>query len=198
MLIGSSNSLTYIKPMNMWCEFFHRLLRYQEEDCINQYKYCGIRFFDFKLSVGKHGEINAKSGSVVYPVYNMYEILSFFDSCGDVTIRITLEKTFSEHMGIYHASIDDKFKSFCNSLEVIYEHIKFCGGYRRVDGVRLFTFASEDKDNPLYIIDVNEHSWWYRTATRLFPFMRKRLNQKYIEKFERHSGYLLLNYVGDR
>jgi hypothetical protein len=132
-----------------------------------------------------------KDRNNTYKVFSMYEIFDFFNKFCDVTVSLTLDESLEERMWENNDRLSDRFKETCRIVETIYPCINFCGGYRRYDNKKLYRF---DNDTP-HIIDVDEQSKFYSIVTRFFPFMRKRLNNKYIEKFKFEEGFLVLNYV---
>ena len=91
MLIGSSNSLTYIKPSNVWLGFLARFGKRQEVPYDEQYTYWGVRMFDIRLYVNKHGHAMVKNGKYEYPLYSLYQILDYMNKKGDVSVTITLD-----------------------------------------------------------------------------------------------------------
>ena len=195
MLIGSNNSLTYLEPSSWWLKLFRWLGRCQEVSYDDQYTYYGIRFFDFRVTIDDSGHIAAKNKKFTYPLNSIYEILDYFNKREDVTVLITLDISFNEHVSNYNtSSLENKFIEFCNILERIYEHVNFCGGYRKFDKKVLYEFNG---DMPC-IVRPSNWSFFYRFARKWCPFMVKRFNRMYIEKFKHKKGYLLLNYANRR
>jgi hypothetical protein len=191
MKIGSNNSLTYLEPSSWWLKIFKIFIRHQRRDYEYQYKYCGVRYFDIRVSYDKNNRMVLKDRNNTYKVFSMYEIFDFFNKFCDVTVSLTLDESLEERMWENNDRLSDRFKETCRIVETIYPCINFCGGYRRYDNKKLYRF---DNDTP-HIIDVDEQSKFYSIVTRFFPFMRKRLNNKYIEKFKFEEGFLVLNYV---
>jgi hypothetical protein len=191
MKIGSNNSLTYLEPSSWWLKIFKIFIRHQHKDYEYQYKYCGVRYFDIRVSYDKNNRMVLKDRNNTYKVFSMYEIFDFFNKFCDVTVSLTLDESLEERMWENNDRLSDRFKETCRIVETIYPCINFCGGYRRYDNKKLYRF---DNDTP-HIIDVDEQSKFYSIVTRFFPFMRNRLNNKYIEKFKFEEGFLVLNYV---
>ena len=191
MKIGSNNSLTYLEPSSWWLKIFKKFTRHQRKDYEYQYIFCGVRFFDIRVSYDRNNRIVLKNGDRTYKVFSMYEIFDFFNKYCDVTVSFTLDESFKERMGDTNNGLENKFKDTCKVIETIYPGINFCGGYRRYDKKRIYEFKNGDP----YIVDVDEFSKLYSFVTRFFPFMRKSFNNKYIEKFKYEEGFLVLNYV---
>lgn len=96
MLIGSNNSLTYLRPSSWWSRLFRWFSRCQSATYKEQYEYCGVRLFDLRLYADEHCHIIAKNGNTRYSIFSLYEILSYFDKKGDVIIRISFDVTVSD------------------------------------------------------------------------------------------------------
>jgi hypothetical protein len=121
----------------------------------------------------------------------MYEMFDFFNKREDVTINISLDVSLDEHMLHDATNIEAKFIEFCNILERIYEHINFCGGYRRFDEKNLYKFNGDMPNT----ICPSEWSWPYRFVSKWCPFFIRRFNNMYIERYERRHGVLVLDYA---
>jgi hypothetical protein len=125
----------------------------------------------------------------------LYEILSYFDKKGDVTIRISFESSFSEIINdSEYSRIEEKFINTCKIIETIYPNIKYFGGYRTCDGKLLYNFWYERHNGIPNIIDKANCSWLYRKLP-ILSCLRNRYN---IKKYEKEDGFLLLNFVDRR
>lgn len=198
MLIGSNNSLTYLNPCYLWLKPLKYLGRCQNIEYDKQYNYWGIRFFDFRLFVNKHNHIIIKNGTYEYNLFSFYEILDFLDKKGDVSILVTLDTSKGYERLRQLESIERKFIEACHAIETIYENIRFYGGYRRNDKVKLYSFEWEEKNGFPTIINPSEHSRLYRFVSKWCPCFIGNLNKSYIAKYDNEKGYLLLNYINRR
>lgn len=187
MRIGSNNSLTYLEPSSWWLKIFNKFKRHQRKDYQFQYFYCAVRYFDIRVSADTKGRIIVNNGCE----FPMYEVLEFLDRYGDVTVRLTLDERLDDHIYGASDSLENKFKNTCKVAETVYKGIKFVGGYRVYDKKQIYEFKEKEPN----IIDLDKESILYSIVSRLFPFTRKRLNNKYIDKFKYDDGILLLNYV---
>ena len=79
MLIGSNNSLTYLKPSNIWFRIKAWLVKCQEVDYEEQYTFWGVRYFDFRLYVNNHSHIIVKNDTHEYTLFSFYQVLDYFD-----------------------------------------------------------------------------------------------------------------------
>lgn len=194
MVVGANNSMSYLRPTNWWARIFPFIGRTQNVDYEQQYRYCGTRFFDLRLGVSKSNHIIFKNGKIKYETFSLYNVLSFFDNVGDVTVRITLDVSFEEMMSSDYPSMEAKFIETCKVIETIYPEVRYIGGYRKFDKKQLFTFKYErDFGTPLVIDEVNT-SW----VDRVFPFINAHKNNEKKEKYDKSHGFLLLNFVDRR
>lgn len=198
MIIGSSNSLTYKHP-NSW---LHSMLwwrtRHQEVDYELQYKFYGVRLFEFKLYVNKNKRIVVRSGNAIYSIFSFYEILDFFNKMGDVTLLITFNETLDDKVLDYNNSKEKKFVETCNVIQTIYKDIRLCGGYREFDKKVLYEFDWEKKNGMPNIMAPDNWSRTYRFIQKWCPFLVKRFNKYYIKRYNNFNGFLLLSYVNRR
>ena len=198
MLIGSSNSLTYIKPSNIWLGFLARFGKRQAVPYDEQYTYWGVRLFDIRLYINKHGHAMVKNGKYEYPLYSLYQILDYLNKKGDVSVMITLDAEFSDRMLESYDGVEDKFKEICNILDSIYKSIFFFGGTRKFDNKLLYSFKKREGCNITEMIYPEEWSPLYRFVSKWMPFLIGRMNSMYIKKFKDKHVFLVLNYVNRR
>lgn len=194
MIIGSNNSLTYLEPCSRLSKIFKHWGKCQNRDYEIQYSIFGARFFDLKLFVNERNHIIVKNGTYKYPLFSFYEILDFFNKKGDVMVLITLEKGDSESQERME-TIERRFTESCRAIETIYEHIKFCGGYRQEDKKRLYSFAWEEENEIPTIINPFEDSKFYRFVSRWCFWLIGKLNKRYIKEYDKSNVVLMLNYV---
>lgn len=192
MLIGSNNTLTYLEPSSWWFKVFRWLGRHQEIPYDVQYTFYGVRMYDLRLYFDENRRIVARNGSYIYPLKRFYEMLDFFDKQGDVTVLITLNTTLVDE------NIDKKFANVCNILNSIYKNIWLCGGYRKFDKEVLYEFDWERKNKLPKLICPAEWSVSYRFVRKWCPFLIKRFNKMYIERYKDIQGFLMLDYVNRR
>jgi len=188
MLIGSNNSLTYFKPYSLWNKVFSLFNKCQSVTCKEQYDYCGVKLFDFKLYTDKYNHIIAKNRNVKYTIFSLYEILCYLNTKNDVVIKITFESTKKNNKA------ENKFIYICGIIETIYPNIKYFGGTRKYDGKIIYNFKYEKENGAPKIIDIANSTWVYRK----FPILSSFFNKYNIKKYEKENAYLLLNFVDRR
>ena len=198
MLIGSNNSLTYLEPCCLWLKPLKYLGRCQSKGYDFQYLYWGVRVFDFRLYIDNNNHIIVKNGIYKYNVVSFYEILDFFNKRGDTTLIITLDTLNSNESEARIKAIERKFAETCKIIETIYENINFCGGYRRDNKEKLYSFTWEEQHEMPLIITPSEWSRLYRFISKYWPFLIGYLNRRYIRKYDKEKGCLMLNYINKR
>lgn len=150
MLKGSNRSLSYLRPLNRWYRIFNFLFKCQTKTVEEQYN-CGVRVFDIALFRKPNGKGCFKYGNVMYDAFSFYEPFYILNKKGDCYIRLTLEETKKDCKRNDIDDIENKFKWYCETLQMIYPNITFFGGYRKYDGKVLFEF--KDKlENDEYIL----------------------------------------------
>lgn len=73
MVKGTLNSMTYLSPRKWWQKPFAWFGRFQKKTVFSQYQ-DGIRFFDFKVRVGKDGMMHFTNGVFEYDDDNVLPI----------------------------------------------------------------------------------------------------------------------------
>ena len=195
MLIGSNNSLTYLRPSSWWSRVFKWFGECQSSTYIQQYEYCGVRLFDLRLYADEHCHIIVRNRNFRYSIFSLYEILSYFNKKGDVTVRISFEATLFDLINdSEYSRIEEKFVQICKIIESIYPNINYFGGYRSYDNKVLYKFRHEAENGAPNIIDITVNSWLYRKL----PILSSIRNRYHIKKYEKEDGFLLLNFVDRR
>lgn len=180
MLIGSNNTLTYLRPSSWWSKIL-RFGKTQEIPYDIQYQFYGVRLFDFRLQVDKNGHVNH--------IGELYEMLDFFDKREDVWVRVTLDAPKTD------ATAERRFKDACRIIETIYKNVSLYGGYRQCDKAVLYEFDWEKKNTPLVVVNPLEWSRLYRFISEWLPCLIKRLNRSYMEEYRNRFCFLMLDYV---
>lgn len=192
MLIGSNNSLTYLEPFSWFLKIFKWIGRHQERPYDIQYMFYGARMFDLRLYVDGNGRLIIKDRKYTFPLNSLYEMLDYFNKREDVIVRIVLEDRDIPNIS---KNIESKFKNLCHILEQIYEHIGFCGGYRMYNGDVIYNFEWEEKNGKPTVICPSDWSAFYRFARKWCPFLMRKFNKMYINRFKDKNAFLMLDYV---
>ena len=197
MQTGSNNSFSYLNHDGWWNILTKWFSQYQTKDYKKQYLIYGIRTFDVGLAVNKQGRLVLRYDGNTYNSTHLYEAFDYFNKQGDVRVNVFLDESFEERMNDNNEEIIRKFKEFCHNLEFMFLDIIFYGGYRKFDMKQIYTFNKKE-DDEIEIVNINDISNFYSIVTRVFPFMRKRLNDKYKKMYEGKRVILLLNYIEER
>ena len=197
MQTGSNNSFSYLNHDGWWNILTKWFSQYQTKDYKKQYLIYGIRTFDVGLAVNKQGRLVLRYDGNTYNFTHLYEAFDYFNKQGDVRVNVFLDESFEERMNDNNEEIIRKFKEFCHNLEFMFPDIIFYGGYRKFDMKQIYTFNKKE-DDEIEIVNINDVSNFYSIVTRVFPFMRKRLNDKYKKIYEGKCVILLLNYIEER
>ena len=197
MQTGSNNSFSYLNHNGWWNILTKWFSQYQTKDYKKQYLIYGIRTFDVGLAVNKQGRLVLRYDGNTYNFTHLYEAFDYFNKQGDVRVNVFLDESFEERMNDNNEEIIRKFKEFCHNIEFMYLDIIFYGGYRKFDMKQIYTFNKKE-DDEIEIVNINDVSNFYSIVTRVFPFMRKRLNDKYKKMYEGKRVILLLNYIEER
>lgn len=197
MQTGSNNSFSYLNHNGWWNILTKWFSQYQTKDYKKQYLIYGIRTFDVGLAVNKQGRLVLRYDGNTYNFTHLYEAFDYFNKQGDVRVNVFLDESFEERMNDNNEEIIRKFKEFCHNIEFMYLDIIFYGGYRKFDMKQIYTFNKKE-DDEIEIVNINDISNFYSIVTRVFPFMRKRLNDKYKKMYEGKRVILLLNYIEER
>lgn len=197
MQTGSNNSFSYLNHDGWWNILTKWFNQYQTKDYKKQYLIYGIRTFDIGLAVNKQGRLVLRYDGNTYNFTHLYEAFDYFNKQGDVRVNVFLDESFEERMNDNNDEIIRKFKEFCHNIEFMFPDIIFYGGYRKFDMKQIYTFNKKE-DYEIEIVNINDVSNFYSIVTRVFPFMRKRLNDKYKKIYEGKHVILLLNYIEER
>jgi hypothetical protein len=126
MILGSHNSLSYLKPKTWWQRLFSFAARCQEVDIYSQYLYYNVKCFDIRLRTNKKGKLVIAHGLCEYCTIDyLLLILNYFAATrDDIYIRVLFEARNKKQ---YERGLE-KFKDACKYLEETYPTLKFwCG-----------------------------------------------------------------------
>lgn len=192
MRLASHNTLSYLPPKKWWLRPLKFMARRQSVPLETQYRVYGIRFFDFRVSFDKDGDVIFKHGLFEYKSdKTIYEYLNWLINQGDnkIIVRILLEE-FKQN-----AEKEEKFRELCSNLESIYPTIKFCGGtYKRGNQVYKFKKYKNISYTELHSSVTNTYGW----VDEFFPWVYAKLKNKYnIKRMENNKdfNYLMIDFV---
>lgn len=186
-MIGSHNSMSYLKPRRWYLRPFGFMARCQSKSLKEQYEKYGVRLFDIRISFDKDGTPYFAHGVMQYEG-DVFEYLEFLNGKNDTEARILLEEGWDDGNNFQEAH----FKSFCEKIKKKYKNIAFFGGIRKRDWTVIHDFKYKGpKFKDLY------SSMQPPKYDDLFPYWyAKNNNKKNIEKFgDIDDYYLLMDFV---
>lgn len=142
--LGSHKSFTYRGPKKWWAWILWIFQRTQNKNIFEQYD-SGVRLFELGIRVGMDSEKDPRIfyGNLELDISWQYikSILSLLNYKQEkVYVRVTLEETVSS---IFEKTHELNFKKVCKYLQENFKDIKFIGGIRKYDGVKLYDFGTE-------------------------------------------------------
>lgn len=195
-LIGSHNTMTYLKPTN-WLLYLGYLIsaKCQNKTWLDQIN-SGVRVLDIRVFpeyiFGStfwrygHGLIKFTRNSP-----GIYNIASTINDMAKRTkkpmyMRIILERCKSEHDV-------QEFINLCEHLELNYPYIKFLGGNRKKDWKKCYIFSSDITDSNVNqpVSSMAEDARWYE---KICPWLyAKRMNK--VNKYKLIKGINLFDFI---
>lgn len=191
MKIGSSNALTYLRPIKWWHRVFRWKHKHQEYTYDEQYYFGCVRFFDIRLGVSKTNKMIVKNGKCIFNTFSLYEVFDFLNKRGDATVMLTLDVSLDEVVSSSYRELEKRFIDFCNASQMIYTNVVFCGGIRSVDEKVLYRFRG-NMPTVYKAEDVSGKYWFWN---KYFPPITRFFNKKLIREYRKDDGYLLINFV---
>lgn len=140
-MIGSHNTMTYLKPRAWWMYLINSWAKCQDKTLEEQLK--KVRCFDFRIYYNsKKNKWYFAHGLVEYnmDLITALEIVMNNKRRKNIYIRIIMEK----------GKEIDKFKDLCRVIEVQFPNINFFGGNRKSDWKKIYSFSTgitDDKVN---------------------------------------------------
>lgn len=188
MIIGSHNTMSYMKPKKWWMRLFRFMAKCQDKTIQEQYEF-GARLFDIRLVFDKDGNVGFAHGLIDFEG-DLDNILSYLDSCRDkIYVRILNERNKNF----------DLFKKKCMQIQLKYRHIIFYGGQNKKDWKQLFCFDNTcgtciDKYSSMNN-DTNIGTGWH--LDDLWPRIYAICFNKYWrKKYQNKNIYLMQDFVG--
>lgn len=140
-MIGTHNSMTYLKPRTWWMRLVNRWAKCQDKTLEEQLK--SYKCFDFRVFYYRGGWCFAH-GFCEYTSTTIYQALNKIEELkGNHTIYVRLILEKSDDMS-------SAFVNLCKKLETQYSNINFFGGNRKSDWKKLYTFSTGISDNKVH------------------------------------------------
>lgn len=182
MILGTHNSMTYLKPKKWYLYPFQFMARCQSKSIEEQYSKYGVRLFDIRVSYNKNKEIEFRHGLMAYKgcVHSVFRWLN--SQKEPVKVRFSLEVTKPD------PEQEKLFTQDCKAFKEFYPNIEFYGGGRKYDWKCLYDFNS----SPCMITEIYS-SGQAPLIDDLFPYLYAKRHNKGAKKID--TEYLMLDFV---
>lgn len=180
MILGSHNSMSYLKPAKWWMKPFNFMAKCQKKTIEQQYDDYGVRVFDLRISYDgripqfKHGLVRYKG--------DVEAVLSYLNAKSNVQVRLLLEKSSGKEN-----SQELNFIKDCRKWEDRYKNIQFFAANRKHDWKKLYNFPDKEKQI--------EH--WYSSmqGNKLNDLFPEKWAKKHNKKVTTDKEILMLDFV---
>lgn len=182
-IIGTHNSMTYLRPRNWWMRVVEKWAKCQDRDLQEQMEVGNC--FDLRVFY-KRGKWNFAHGLCEYTSRDIFEVLNELkEHAGNkaLFVRIILEKG---------DDMSTAFTGLCKQLEDTYPTINFFGGNRKSDWAKLYTFKCDFLDTDVHQFVSSMMGVSKLTTPRSYA---KEHNQENYTKAG--SGVNLYDFLGD-
>ena len=210
MILGSHNTMTYLKPRKWWMWFGRFMAKCQKEDYKTQYK-LGARWFDLRVSIpkqkdGSHGKPIFSHGLMDFKGTDPCEVLEWLNTKNNAYCRIILEKGNGIECELFKFYVKQWMNRYTN-LKIV--QIAKKGEWKNMLEPNAETpfalkdaYASANGHYPQY---ENLHgilrskTWSGLLLDDLYPWIYAKLhNRKNIERHKGENIVLLLDFIGLR
>lgn len=184
MIIGSHDTMTYLKPKKWYLYPFQFIARCQSKPIQEQYEKYGVRYFDLRVRFDKNGKTEFAHGLISYKG-NVYDVLNYLNNQNEeIQVRLLLEITKEDEQQ------EAMFIDFCKWIEVYYDNLKFHNGRRKYDWKVVYKFKNEEPS-----LDQKVSSMTWKIWDDWFPYLyAKIMNKKNIKKGT-DKDCLLIDFV---
>ncbi len=192
MLLGSHNSLSYMKPRQWWLRPFAWVGKCQGLTIPEQWNQ-GVRYFDIRIRF-KGEQIISGHGLIDYNV-NVIEWLGYLNRRAEMENQQCVVRLMLETKG---TKDDVRFKNYLKFWKVLYPNICFVGGLRK-DPFEAIAEVDSVPEKHAYKLfqDYGAKTWWEKLKGLKFPCPRywaKRDNAGY-RGAASENEYTILDFV---
>ena len=147
MILGTHNSMTYLKPRKWWMRLINFTAKCQSVDLETQVAKYGVHYIDIRVKLNK-GKLVLAHGLVEYD-------LTPYQACGKIAayasthkdeqfyLRVMLENDFNDTEEQRNA-----FRIFCSIINGsnVCKNLHIVGGYEKKNGTKIYEFNDCDLD----------------------------------------------------
>lgn len=186
ILLGTHNTMTYLNPQNKFLCPFKWMSRCQSKTLVEQYEEYGARVFDIRLYYDNSNKVWVfKHGYMIYRDEYPGSVFNWLNRKGDTWCRIILETKKHDDLQ------EDKFIEFCKKLENMYPNIKFFGGERKYDWVKLYKFSNKDLSIDGRFSSIPENPKIYG----IWPWLYSKINNKKFKSTPTNFECIFLDFI---
>lgn len=149
-ILGSHNSMTYLKPTKWWMRPLAFMARCQKVDIYDQYFKYGVRLFDLRVRIDKNGNEVFCHGYMEYEKEYVYSTLFNLNDWAKLTnetvyVRLILEMNGPTKDQEWQES---KFKELCKNVDSLnLNNVVVFGGMRKYDWKNIYQFKAGQLDH---------------------------------------------------
>ena len=189
MMLASHNSWSYATPKKWWMKLLKHTARCQAVDIKTQYELYNVKCFDLRVRFNKLAGIQIVHGCIVYniTICDLLNDLNYLNSKKDVRVRVLLDIRKESQYTINQLS---NFRTFCKSLQMRFQNIRFWGGQNLYNHKCEYLFMYKPTCDEYYssvrppkIID----DW--------LPILYAKLNNKTILEEGTKKHFLMIDFV---
>lgn len=179
-IIGSHNSMSYLRPKYPWGWLMLPFARCQSKT-IDEQLSAGARCFDLRISFDRDGMARFRHGWCRFADdETLTAVLERLQHHGGIYVRLILEEpltlwnTLKQASGLKATQKPDAANEYyfprrCALYQKTYRGITFLGGYRKLDWVQLHDFGTDGIPLHQHVSSMDPAApWWQRLFPRLY------------------------------
>ena len=181
-MIGTHNSMTYLKPKKWYMYPFNFIAKCQSVDIKKQYE-LGARIFDIRISYDKDDNPEFRHGKIAYKG-DVHKVLEYLNTIPNIKVRLILEIDKSDFgKEILFISNYYRFKEK-------YANISFYEGRRKYDWKQIIDLPTLDLIQAVGSMQGSK-------LNAVWPWLyAKRNNIKNLKKYY-NKPYLLIDFINE-
>lgn len=191
MILGSHNSMSYLKPKKWYLYPFRFIAKCQNKTIQEQYEEYKVRVFDIRIAYNKNGIPEFRHGTMSFKGVTLEEILEYLNKKRTKPyVRLILELNKCNKDTTRQTFL---FKQDCQRFQDTYTNIRFFGAFRKFDWEQIFEFKLKDLD-----INQKVSSMQGNKIDDLWPWLYAKLNNKKSIKEGTKHKCLMLDFIDIR
>lgn len=163
IIIGSHNTMSYLPVRHWWMRPLRVFARCQRKSLLEQLD-SGVQAVDIRVYPDSKGNWQYAHGAVSFAGPDIPKLMECMPD--GTIVRIILERS--------NEVADKAFCFFCISLERLYPHLTFVGGYSKRPWRKLYTFRAELSGDAVIHQPVSSMATDARWYERILPILYHR------------------------